>query len=691
MTMSLISFRSSYPVYPTNTESSGAEACNPELSAITARAEPVQPFKNGEIFSQTTGSHGVTLSYKDDQFVIEKRKPAASALVFSGGGGKGNAYPGVMLALEQSNVLASVRDLYGASAGAITAALMASGMSASEFRELSRELDMVSLMHGKPDEKTGYTIKYRHPILAKLSSMLGNLNGNGFPLEEVIRSEVRANVICKLKQWLDENNDNPPQAKTMKEYLSHLSNSQPVTFGMLRDISRVIPEIKALHCTALLRSDHDELPAQPVLFDAECFPDLDVAKAVRASAGFPIAFSKTSIDTAFNYLLHSFGKNAEALSKDDSDGEKIEFKFSDGGTWNNVPARIFIDPNAPKEEMIIFTFSPPKPKSTVSTLFAEISDRLAGFDNAGANFATSADLMKYLDSVVVIPLDFPATTDEHGVAHPAISMNGLFRGTLKFSLSEYERSTLQNGAAKATAEHLKNRKPTEESACSTLDELFLALSDAELDAVMESPISHDVFRKAVEAHWNLRTQAREMCDRLENIVKPTDSLKNIDDILRGFIDGISGIVDDDVAINKYIANRFNDDKKPLVRVAERLAYQRISNNATVEAIVNEYERREVRAIAHAFIHNVIPPAIFIYWQSSGNRNLLMETKERLDKSETREDVLLALDDLRRGYRSRVSSQLPPPLNSWTIEKTNQAYEATAAKLRGFAMPGALKL
>ncbi len=59
-------------------------------------------------------------------------------LVFKGGGAKGSIYPGAIRALEDVGIMPYVKRFAGASAGAITATLLAVGLSAKQlFRELS--------------------------------------------------------------------------------------------------------------------------------------------------------------------------------------------------------------------------------------------------------------------------------------------------------------------------------------------------------------------------------------------------------------------------------------------------------------------------------------------------------------------------------------------------------------------------
>ncbi|MDC3959066.1 patatin-like phospholipase family protein [Polyangium jinanense] len=70
-------------------------------------------------------------------------------LVFEGGGMKGIAYAGAIGELERRGVLGGVTQVAGASAGAITAALLAVGVDAAELEKILRETDFTKFMDGK--------------------------------------------------------------------------------------------------------------------------------------------------------------------------------------------------------------------------------------------------------------------------------------------------------------------------------------------------------------------------------------------------------------------------------------------------------------------------------------------------------------------------------------------------------------
>jgi NTE family protein len=76
----------------------------------------------------------------------EDKVTSPECLVFSGGGIKGLAYVGAIKALEEKKLFQKVKRFAGASAGAITAALLAIGMSADELDEQMSSVDFATFL-----------------------------------------------------------------------------------------------------------------------------------------------------------------------------------------------------------------------------------------------------------------------------------------------------------------------------------------------------------------------------------------------------------------------------------------------------------------------------------------------------------------------------------------------------------------
>lgn len=112
-------------------------------------------------------------------------------LVFSGGGIKGLAYIGAIKALEEKKLFQGVKRFAGASAGAITAALLAIGMNANELDEQMSNVDFATFLQ-----------KSNVDIEALADKPLESFCLKGV---EVIADEIKKRGLCDgsvFVQWL---------------------------------------------------------------------------------------------------------------------------------------------------------------------------------------------------------------------------------------------------------------------------------------------------------------------------------------------------------------------------------------------------------------------------------------------------------------------------------------------------------
>ena len=72
--------------------------------------------------------------------------PQHKGLVLSGGGAKGIGYAGMIHSMDQRGIIKGLTHVSGASAGAMTASLLAVGMSSGNITKLVNELDILKLL-----------------------------------------------------------------------------------------------------------------------------------------------------------------------------------------------------------------------------------------------------------------------------------------------------------------------------------------------------------------------------------------------------------------------------------------------------------------------------------------------------------------------------------------------------------------
>lgn len=206
-------------------------------------------------------------------------RPEPGVLVFQGGGAKGVCYPGAIEALQEADYLSRAYAVCGASAGAITAALLALGYDAEQFRLLSEEMNFNDFK---------------------------DTNGSRLP-EKLQFVKALANYNC----WTGDNFLNWILAR-----VESILGDPFATFADLERAKATDPALKSL--IVLATSAQGAVVAQE--FSYEQTPDVCIASAVRASMAFPAGWAPHKI------LKKIGGKVVE--------GEKY---YADGGMFENLP------------------------------------------------------------------------------------------------------------------------------------------------------------------------------------------------------------------------------------------------------------------------------------------------------------------------------------------------------------------
>ncbi|MEJ1160508.1 patatin-like phospholipase family protein [Prosthecomicrobium sp. N25] len=263
-----------------------------------------------------TTPHVTPLKTADGQIklVVTKPAPPIENLILRGGGAKGIGNSAALVELEKSGALSDLKQIVGTSAGALTAVGLACGMSAETFAEFSKNTDINGLK-GTPSN-----FKECYPMVS-MGHRVGHTAGTALrTLDEV--SSMRA------YDKLDQNWDTVVQAhadgtlsdaefarmEILKEPPNFEANrtDKMVTFGDLRAMAKIFPDIKELTLTGMNRSD-----SQLAYFNADTAPDMPIAVAGRISMSIPLYFA--SVD--FN------GKT-----------------WVDGGVGSNMPSNAILQP-----------------------------------------------------------------------------------------------------------------------------------------------------------------------------------------------------------------------------------------------------------------------------------------------------------------------------------------------------------
>jgi NTE family protein len=228
--------------------------------------------------------------------------------VFEGGGVKGIGLAGALATLEERDYRA--QNIAGTSAGAITAALLAAGYSASELREIIVSLDYRQFQDRGWEDKI--------PLIERSLSMLLDLGlYEGDRFLEWIRERLVAKGVHTFADLVhDEFADDP-------RYRSRL---------------QVVASDVTTHELLVLPRDATKLGIQP--------DDLDVALAVRMSMSIPVFFEPVRVVNEKTGQVHV---------------------IVDGGMLSNFPVWLFDCPDGDVPEWPTFglLLVEPKPRTPI--------------------------------------------------------------------------------------------------------------------------------------------------------------------------------------------------------------------------------------------------------------------------------------------------------------------------------------
>lgn len=198
--------------------------------------------------------------------------------VFEGGGAKGVAYAGALQAVRDRHIWFEA--VAGSSAGAITAALVAAGLTPKD-------------VEGQTVQALDSARTRLWPGLRRLRRLTGY-----FPKP-------------RLHAWLED------VLARQVERLTGAPVTGPVTFSHLYQASGI--ELNVVAADLTLR--------RQIVFNDEYTPNCQVADAVVASAAIPFGFASSDLK------LHGA----------DGDGRPWVHTLVDGGVWSNFPMFVFTD------------------------------------------------------------------------------------------------------------------------------------------------------------------------------------------------------------------------------------------------------------------------------------------------------------------------------------------------------------
>ena len=389
-------------------------------------------------------------------------------VTFSGGGGKGAALPGAVKALHESGMMKNITQLSGASVGSMTAAMVAAGSNPAEFSAFANDPSLAgTITEGK----------------SKLGMIAGSrITGEG--LKNLMRSGLNEIVRKRVTEYLDRTSKSGKQPDPgVLQLLARLaSNAHGPTFGDLRDLSKLIPDVKELSVSASYMYEVDSSgnqigmdAPQLAMFNANTEPTLEVAIAVQASAALPPIFKPVDIKLASG----------------------ITARFQDGGVLNNIPNQDSLGVNRDLDPMpdsgsISFIFENEAAHKALAGQAdpdkSRLNDWITDAPNSAANYATYRALADKPEDIVMVPLVFTSSKKNWMGKAEEKDFTGLLSGTANFDIDQDDRMKLQEMTEEATAAHITKRQQPKDQVFASMEQMLMCIGRADLVALVKDKL-----------------------------------------------------------------------------------------------------------------------------------------------------------------------------------------------------------
>lgn len=595
--------------------------------------------------------------YENGVVEINLKLPDIERLVLSGGGAKGVAFSGMVKALEEHQVLDKIRSISGSSAGAISAAFLASGMDHAGFDKMSDETNLVALLDsqnkvlGPLQQASSFIGKGIAKIPGKAGSigrllfdLIPRLQSKAMPLEALIHEKM----VESIQSRFDQPDSQRQLSDASKACVEQIKINGYVTFGDLATLSKDMPEIKQLHITGTAM--FDDRP-QMVVFNASLTPDMDVAVAAHISGSLPVVFQKPSEQ----------GLAFQAV------GERT--LFQDGGIMLNTPVMDLYEPQfpmsaIPESDQLILKFQSENggKKNDRGTLTSAMADKLVGVAYSARDAQEADGIKAFEKSTVIVPL-----RTEKG------NFTGTIKGTVNFSMPVKDKNHLQDKLKDEVATHLANRnEPSEKYTFNSIGGALLALDDQLFEAAVPE-LKND---QACEAVITFRQQAQLTLADLKYALidakaKTNGSLALTPEMRKG-IDTLDQL-GDTPGKTEWLAKKLNHGNAPdymeLLQAVKRMdAGTTGPKSAVLTEAIKEMDARDITTKSENFIREVIYPSLYRLDQPDANVRLLKGAIADLRDTQSAEGYNAVLNRIADQYVSRHFPNSSRPFNSTTVDQ-----------------------
>lgn len=276
-------------------------------------------------------------------FNVIRKVPPVESMVFQGGGAKGAMYSEALMALALAGKLPA-QACIGTSAGAVTAAFLASGLAPHKIAGLLETEPMTAYLR----TDSNFSSHYPH---AKLGNQrIGYNAGNAIKIVDIaISRSVQDHLnVCwdtapfkqRFNKLEDPEKDRLTQLREQK--FDGGREGKMLTFKDLALLNSLSPgQFRKLTVTAWNRATNTV-----AYLNATTTPDLEVAFAVRASMSIPQVFVPIQLTVGTNSAYYSDGGQGSnlpteavldgAASIENARASMLAFQFDDNGAGHKI-------------------------------------------------------------------------------------------------------------------------------------------------------------------------------------------------------------------------------------------------------------------------------------------------------------------------------------------------------------------
>jgi len=607
---------------------------------------------------------GFSIHQLDDGQVTLAQDLKLRRLVLSGGGAKGVVYPGAIKALEEQGQMVHIQEVAGSSVGAITAAVIAAGMTADDCKTLLDNLNLPLLFHRKEKPDSELTKPSDKGALRAKLSIAGNLGTEAPNMKKLINKVTRQAALDRLEAL------GATEIVDVERIRTKLKDGGNLTFGDLGTLSEHVPGVKKLYCTGTALYSGPGVDGQvPQLAvfstDNDAFKDMEIAEAAVISSTLPVIFKKRK----------------QAMPHDLANAPKTKTRFVDGGLMLNTPVHELIDPDAPSTESLIIGLEGPlmtqsrDGRDAVSRpLLDKVIDALGVKTNAN-NQQFRGSYKFVADELLREPI--AAQTVEaklKGVAGK-VDYSGS-KGVFALAMTKEEKDALQGNLHTNVLQHLAGRNGNR--TFRSLDHLAFALKGSELQLLQTNSGGTPSIQSTLQQVQALKDSLRDFQATMKQWPDNKSRESMVNDIRAWMV-----LIDSTIGANETRRDAFAEALAgnganavrrmfDLLRDAEPAAPGSTDLHATC---LRKDEERTCHRISQRIRWSFLYPVRERMLQIGLNDKAIDQANEDLSKAKTRAGINLALKRLEDNYTIACFTSL-------------KELSPVIPKLRTYYLPGA---